>query len=313
MRLTTLLILTIMTTKLASQSFSNISYDAWSGDMHTLLLDTLEVSYWEKGEGPTLFLIHGVPTSSWLYRHMAEDLVDKGFRVIIPDMMGFGLSDRSTNEEILGFKGQASCIDGIYKSLKGEENFFIVHDAGGPWTWQWLTTYDAKLDGVVVLNTILYLDGFDPPMNLRSGSIGHGLLKWAYTRKSIGKSIVRSTLKKGIEDRKLSKEEKFGYTEPMSHEAGLAISVFFGSFDALKEITSKAQAYLKDSQIPLCAIWGKEDPFLLSDKQLPFAMSELNLKKRHTHILSNCSHFIQEEAPADICRLVESFIQDVRK
>ncbi len=50
------------------------------------------LKYIDKGEGEVLLLLHGVPTSSWLYRKMIDELATK-YRVIAPDMLGFGASD----------------------------------------------------------------------------------------------------------------------------------------------------------------------------------------------------------------------------
>jgi pimeloyl-ACP methyl ester carboxylesterase len=58
------------------------------------------LKYIDEGKGDVILLLHGIPTSSWLYRKMIADLVMKGHRVIAPDMLGFGNSDRSDGYEI---------------------------------------------------------------------------------------------------------------------------------------------------------------------------------------------------------------------
>jgi pimeloyl-ACP methyl ester carboxylesterase len=50
-----------------------------------------KIAYWEEGEGPVLLLIHGFPTASWDWHKLWNDLTQK-FRVIAPDMIGFGYS-----------------------------------------------------------------------------------------------------------------------------------------------------------------------------------------------------------------------------
>ena len=296
-----------------SQSYNDISYEAWASELKKVEMGGEHLAYYDEGEGPAILMIHGVPTSSWLYRHMAVQLVEKGFRVIIPDMMGYGQSAKPKKDSLVDFVGQAKCLDSFQKSLELTDFYLVVHDAGGLWAWQWMADYEPKVKGLILLNTILYLEGFNPPMRPKKESFMHRTMRWAYKTSWIGKTIVKSTLKQGVENRKLGKKDKRGYTIPIDEGAGLAIGNFFGALNELESVTSAGQDYLSKHHTPLCAIWGEKDPFLVGNKQLPLAMSQLNLSKQHTHILYGCGHFIQEEAPDDISRLIESFIHGVNE
>ena len=56
--------------------------------------DDLRMHYIEEGEGPTVVLLHGEPSWSFLYRKMIPLLVNGGYRVVVPDLIGFGRSDK---------------------------------------------------------------------------------------------------------------------------------------------------------------------------------------------------------------------------
>lgn len=58
----------------------------------------LRVHYLDEGSGPTVLLLHGEPTWSYLYRHMIPIIRDAGFRVVAPDLVGFGRSDKPTEQ-----------------------------------------------------------------------------------------------------------------------------------------------------------------------------------------------------------------------
>jgi haloalkane dehalogenase len=58
----------------------------------------LRVHYLDEGSGPTVLLMHGEPTWSYLYRHMIPIIRDAGYRVIAPDLVGFGKSDKPTEQ-----------------------------------------------------------------------------------------------------------------------------------------------------------------------------------------------------------------------
>lgn len=58
----------------------------------------VRVAVWEAGDGPTVLLLHGEPTWAYLYRHMIPPLVAAGCRVVAPDLVGFGGSDKPTEQ-----------------------------------------------------------------------------------------------------------------------------------------------------------------------------------------------------------------------
>ncbi len=58
----------------------------------------LRVHYLDEGAGPTVLLLHGEPTWSYLYRHMVPVLCEGGIRVVVPDLVGFGRSDKPTEQ-----------------------------------------------------------------------------------------------------------------------------------------------------------------------------------------------------------------------
>ena len=61
-------------------------------------IDGVRLHYVDEGSGPPILMIHGQPTWSYLYRKMIPPLVAAGYRCVAPDLMGFGLSDKPTDE-----------------------------------------------------------------------------------------------------------------------------------------------------------------------------------------------------------------------
>ena len=89
----------------------------------------LNVHYLDEGEGDPIVLLHGVPTSSYLWRDVIPELSDRG-RVIVPDLINFGLSDKT--DEPLNFVEHGEAIAEFIEDL-GLENVTIVgHSWGGP-------------------------------------------------------------------------------------------------------------------------------------------------------------------------------------
>ena len=290
------------------QTYNHGTYETHCRALNYLEADNADIAYLDIGQGPVLLLMHGVPTSSWIYRNMIPPLVEAGFRVIVPDMMGFGQSGRPEADDQLDFSAQGQYLEALIDHLGIEALSICVHDAGGPWTWQWLHRTKTRVHSAILLNTILYLEGFHPPIKWRRGSLGNRLLSWAYQTPVLGKMIVGFTLKKGVGRHRYSKVEKEGYTAPMTTGAGRAMGLFMGSFDDLPKISDSGRKALKERNIPICTIWGEHDPFLRGQTQLPLAMQELNLKQEDVHILQGCRHFVQDELPEDIVSLMVEFL-----
>ena len=63
-----------------------ITYDNFRAQQKSFTSKDGVIKYIDKGEGPVILLLHGVPTSGWLYRKMIDPLVEEGYRVIAPDL-----------------------------------------------------------------------------------------------------------------------------------------------------------------------------------------------------------------------------------
>src|SRR5690554_4959110 len=93
-------------------------------------VDGLKTFALDYGEGEVVFCLHGVPTSSYLYRKLLQ-LADKGFRGISIDLPGFGLSDRPENFQY-SFRSLALFCSKAAEALEISQFHLVVHDIGGP-------------------------------------------------------------------------------------------------------------------------------------------------------------------------------------
>ena len=78
----------------ASLGYAPGTYEAHVASLQALEVNDATVRYLDLGEGPVVLLVHGVPTSSWVYRKVAASLAGRGFRVIAPDLPGWGASEK---------------------------------------------------------------------------------------------------------------------------------------------------------------------------------------------------------------------------
>ncbi len=126
----------------------------WPGEMFEsqyVEVQGSNVHYVEKGEGDPILLVHGIPTSSYLWRNMIEPLSHHG-RVIAVDMIGYGKSDKPNIEYSL--VELRSYLEGFIDSLQLENITLVVHDLGGPVALPLLKKRSELFKGLVAFETI---------------------------------------------------------------------------------------------------------------------------------------------------------------
>ena len=109
----------------------------------------------EQGEGPPVLLLHGNPTWSFLWRRVALLLKGAPLRLVMPDLLGLGLSEQPTDPGVHTLETHSALIGGLIDALKLEPLVFVGQDWGGPIGVHALATRAAAVRGMVILNTVL--------------------------------------------------------------------------------------------------------------------------------------------------------------
>ena len=122
---------------------------------HAQTSDGLRMAYVDEGEGPVVLLLHGEPSWSYLYRTMIPVLVDAGFRVVAPDLIGFGRSDKPAQVEDYTYARHVEWLRSVL--LKGgldlTEITLVCQDWGGLLGLRLLAEHPDRFAGVVAANT----------------------------------------------------------------------------------------------------------------------------------------------------------------
>lgn len=137
---------------------AELNYEEWTAtqDSMTVAVDRhdLDVAYYEAGEGPLVVLLHGIPTSSFIWRHVVDPLADS-YRVVVPDMVGYGNSamydgfDRS-------IRAQERMVESLVDELGAETLSFVGHDLGGGVGLRYAVHNAASVDQLVLSNAVSY-------------------------------------------------------------------------------------------------------------------------------------------------------------
>lgn len=265
------------------------------------------IKFIDVGAGDEILLLHGIPTSSWLYRKMINALVEKGNRVIIPDMLGFGNSDNPDGYKIYSSKEHAKRIIELMDSLNVKTWNHVMHDAGGLWTWELLKDSPNRIQKLILLNTLILKDGFFPPIKMKEGIFSKFILS-LYSKKLSSTLLLKMLFKNGLNNYSLSKSEFEGYQKPLLEGKIKAMYYFFTQ---LSQPFPNYEEVLKQLNIPVLIIWGKDDKILKWEAQSQQVLKLLKIDKNNIHYIEG-NHFLQEENPNIITTKINGFIEEYK-
>ena len=129
-------------------------------------IDGIKTFVTDRGAGPAVLCLHGVPTSSFLYRKVLEALAARGFRAISFDFPGLGLSDRPERFDY-SFAGLTKFCHQVIASLDLTSFHLVVHDIGGPIGFACAGDIREKVESLTILNTWIDVDTFRKPLPMR--------------------------------------------------------------------------------------------------------------------------------------------------
>ncbi len=120
--------------------------------MREVTANGLRFAVRDEGTGPAVLLLHGFPDSAALWRHQVDPLVGAGFRVIAPDLRGFGASDKPTELAAYRFPTLAEDVVGILDALDVPEAQVVGHDFGAALGWLLAMTQPRRVARLAALS-----------------------------------------------------------------------------------------------------------------------------------------------------------------
>ena len=283
---------------------NTLTYAKFSKDQKSFSSKDGQIKYIDKGEGKVILLLHGVPTSSWLYRKMIDGLVEDGYRIIAPDMLGFGNSDNPKGYEIYSAEQHGKRILELMDALKIDKWSHVTHDAGGLWTWEMLKLNKDKVENLILLNTIIYKEGFNPPIRMKKGFFAKTSM-WMYRNGITTNLLLNGLFKSGLKENNLTKTEIEGYKKPLRNGKTKAMYYFFSK--TCNDLPNNDNL-IKTLKMPVSVIWGKHDTMLQIEPQKEMLKKALNINDADIHLI-DAKHFIQEEKPKEINDIIIKFLK----
>ncbi len=269
--------------------------------MKQVSIEGINISYIEKGEGNPLVLVHGIPTSSFLWRDMIEGLSAHG-RVIAPDLPGFGFSDPPPTGDY-SVSHYARLLESFLEALSIEGATLVCHDFGGPIVLTYALRHPEKYQRLIILDTFLHTDLPPWPLSMKIAKIWPvgEMLMWLG-----GKSIARAGLEEGVIDKsRISEEIVQRYYMPDGNPDKLN-KTMLGTLriDYIEDL-GFIEENLSTIEKPTLILWGEGDTFL------PLYLGERiheDIKGSRMERIPDCGHFIPEDQPARATEIIVEFL-----
>jgi len=263
-----------------------------------------QIKYRDIGVGKPILLIHGVPTNSWMYRNLANELAENGYRVIVPDLIGFGASSRPNQYHIHDFDIQAETLFTLMNYLDIDSWEQVTHDMGGIISWHMVKEKPEKISHMYILNTLLYKETFNPPGDFSYSNPVHRFFLGLHAHPYIGKMIVHNMMKTGTNNHPFTNDERAGYWLPL-RDGAMSLVHFFTHTKGIKENLDTYRSWLVESGVSVSVLWGEDDPFLDS-ASADLLKNEMNLSDSEVVILKDTKHLVAEEAYKEIAIFISN-------
>lgn len=284
----------------------------------------LRMHYLDEGpnDGPTVLLMHGQPSWSYLYRYMIPALVESGFRVVAPDLIGFGRSDKPTLIEDYTYARHIAWMSEWLTVLNLNEITLFCQDWGSLIGLRLVAAYPQRFSHVVLSNgglpTGMVPKEYAEPLKeayktlpvVQAEELGDrfkdtsGIPGFLYWRKFCAESpdLEIGQLMAAVSARPLSTGAKNAYSAPFPDQSYMAGARKFPSLVPLfhdePEVEENKAAWKVLAQFnkPFMTAFADHDPVTAGGDK-PFLERVLGCKGVAHRTIKNAGHFLQQEAP----------------
>lgn len=249
----------------------------------------VSIRYIDAGEAHqgTILLMHGIPTWGYLYHAVIPRLVSAGYRVIAPDLLGHGWSDRRDRFD-RSFQDQARVIIGLLSALKLERVDVVGHDTGGAVALILAIEHAAIVRRLVVSNSVCY-DRFDDEML----DLGHPM-RWKPRSVEDLVTALEESLVAGLSDQsRLTPDFREGILAPWVSEEG-KLSLLRNASALNANQTMALVDRHGDITAPTLILWGMDDPWQNPEdgRKLSGEIPQAIFKP-----IAGASHWVPQDAP----------------
>ena len=279
---------------------------------HYEVIDGIRLHYVDEGSGPPILLVHGQPTWSYLYRKIIRPLVAAGYRCIAPDLMGFGLSDKPTDESAYTLGRHVELVTGLVEKLQLAGVTIVGQDWGGPVGLRYAIDHQDNVRSLVILNTLVKITPV--PLLFTFVFRNGGFSSFLVRRLDLFRKIIfrrgwpfRRPLEAGVME-----QYKMPHPTAASRAGIAAFPKMIPGNDRHPNAAyiSQIDSVLRNWDVPVLVMFSDGDiAFKPTEGQ---RIAEMVPDGRF-QVVRNAGHYLQEDAGEEIAQRMVTFLRDAAK
>lgn len=269
----------------------------------------LRVHYVDEGskEAQPILLMHGEPSWSFLYRKMIPILTKAGFRIIAPDLVGFGRSDKPSQRSDYTYQRHVDWMSSLLQQLQLKNIILVCQDWGGLIGLRLAAEHSDSFAGIVTANTMLPTGDHNP---------GEAFKNWQKFSQEVPEFNSGNIINGGTTT-DLSEEVIAAYNAPYPDESykegarQFPLLVPITPNDPAADANRAAWQVLSNWQKPFLTAFSDSDPITAGAEKILQKLIPGTVGQEHTTII-NGGHFLQEDQGQALAEVVIKFIKDTK-
>ena len=277
----------------------------------TATVEGLKIFYREAGrpDAPTILLLHGFPSSSHMFRDLIPMLADR-YHLVAPDLPGFGFSEAPDRSRFpYTFANLAKIVEGFVDALGLGRFAIYIFDYGAPVGLRLALAEPERITAIISQNGNAYEEGLSDGWN--------PIQKYWKEPTEANRAALRDFLKPeatrwqyvhGVSDEAAVAPESYTLDAALLARGGndeIQLDLFL-DYASNVALYPAFQAYFRENQPPILAVWGKNDPFFLPPGARAFQRDVPDAEVR----LIETGHFALETHAEEVATAIREFLGD---
>lgn len=295
---------------------SRFAHQEWPFEPRFKRVNGWRMHYIDEGAGDPVVLLHGNPAWGFLYRKFVKPLTSAGRRVIVPDMIGFGLSEKPVREQAHTLDGHIANLTSLLRQLDLHNATVVCHDWGGPTGLGFALSNPDRVRALVIMSTWAW--------PLPPAEFHNRIFPWRMMHAPVlgpyllgrHNALAGRGMYLSVVDRKKFRAEAQSVYEGILPDPGSRLLTW--TWPRWIPLDESARGFarfewlereLKKSKLPTLLVWGREDE-VFDHKTFATRFKEVLPHAEGPELVTG-RHFLQEDSGAEIAEKINRFLDRI--
>jgi pimeloyl-ACP methyl ester carboxylesterase len=295
---------------------SRFTHQEWPYEPRFKRVNGWRMHYIDEGSGDPVVLLHGNPAWGFLYRKFVKPLTAAGRRVIVPDMIGFGLSEKPMREQAHTLDGHIANLTGLLRQLNVCNATIVCHDWGGPTGLGFALSNPDRVHALVIMSTWAWpLPPAEFHKRIFPWRMMHAPVVGPYLLGRHNALAGRGMYLSVVDRKKFATEAQRVYEDILPDPGSRLLTWTWPRWIPLDESARGFARFewlereLKRSKFPTLLVWGREDE-VFDHKTFATRFKKLLPHAEGPELVTG-RHFLQEDSGVEIAQKINHFLDRI--